>query len=327
MLLSPAGAAAVPPDRATALEAWLVMAEGTQTPAGWTGQVENCVVGTESQESIDATLNAVNTLRDFAGVGPISFDAALNQKALAAALMMRAAGSLSHSPGPDWPCYSSEGAAGAGSSNLYLGRSGAEAMIGYVHDVGVASLGHRRWLLHPDAATFGTGSTGTTNALYVFGASAPSPTVPEILAWPPPGYVPWPLIRGSWSAALNVPGEIDASAARIQVLINGRAAPVSGVTDMGAGYGDGHLIKWNVGLADSDRDGDATINVTIDGVMVGGAPRQFSYSIRTIRADPPAATTYTATRSPSLGRRRPSGGCRSRAIGSKASTNDTTSSW
>jgi uncharacterized protein YkwD len=289
-------ALAAPADREAAFEAYLTIADNSSTPAGWTGAVDGCVVGVESQESINATLNTVNTLRDFAGVGPVSFDPVLNQRALAAALMTRAGNSLSHSPGISWPCYSTEGANGAASSNLYLGRSGANAMVGYVHDFGVPSLGHRRWLLNPHAGTFGTGSTGTTNALYVFGAPAAAPTVPTVLAWPPPGWVPWPLIGGAWSAAINVPGAIDASAASVQVSVGGRNTPVSGVTDLGDSYPDGHLIKWDVALAPDDRDADRTVHVAINGVKVDGVERRFSYQTHTIRADPPAATTYTASR-------------------------------
>jgi opacity protein-like surface antigen len=77
VLLSPVQASAVPANRAAALEAWLKMDETALMASGWTGSVDGCVVGTESAESIAATLNAVNTLRDFAGVGPVTFDPAL----------------------------------------------------------------------------------------------------------------------------------------------------------------------------------------------------------------------------------------------------------
>ena len=299
VLIGPGPATAVPPTREAAIESWLVMNEGAQTPVGWTGRVDGCVVGTESPQSLAATLNAVNTLRDLVGVAPITLDPALNQMALAAALMMRAANRLSHSTGPSWPCYTADGSTGAASSNLYLGRSGSEAMIGYVQDVGVASLGHRRWLLNPTAATFGTGSTDGSNALYVFGAKAPSPVIPDVIAWPPAGNVPWRLIEGEWSAALNVPGTVDASAARVRVTIGGRSLPVSGTTDMGAGYGAGRMIKWTVGLVDGDRAADQDIAVTVDGVTVDGTPRQFSYSVQAVRVDPPDPTTFVARRTPS----------------------------
>jgi len=57
----------------------------------------------------------------------------------------------------------------------------------------------------------------------------PSPTLPPLVAWPPPGHVPWPLIEGQWSAAIDVAGKVDASAAVVQVSVDGRAMPVTGV--------------------------------------------------------------------------------------------------
>jgi len=247
-LMTPVAASAVPADRAAGLEAYLQIWDRIQVPQAWTGSVATCTVGTQSAESIAATLYSVNAVRDFAGVAPVAFDPALNRKALAAALMMDAKGTLNHTPGPDWPCYSSEGAEGARASNLSGGSSAVGAILGWINDSFTPSLGHRLPILSPLRATFGTGSTGGfSSALYVFGAFKPSPTIPAVLAWPPPGHVPWPLVQGSWSAALHTPGTMDASGAQVSVSIDGRAATVTGVTDMGAGYGSGRQLKWDVG--------------------------------------------------------------------------------
>ena len=307
VLLSPVQASAVPASRAAALEAWLKMNDTALMASGWTGSVEGCVVGTESQESIAATLNAVNTLRDFAGVGPVTFDPTLNRKALAAALMIRASNQLNHYPAPSAPCYSDDGAAGSGGSNLFWGYSGVRAMTGYMIDDGTPSLGHRRHLINPLTGTMGTGSTGpggntatgAANALYVYGAGAVAPTIPEVISWPGRGHVPWQLMWGTWSAALNVAGTVDASAAQVAVTIDGRTVPVSGTTAKEPGYGTGPVIAWDVAFTAADRDLDATINVTINGVKVSGVVRPFSYVINTIRAAMPKTTTSTGSRTES----------------------------
>ena len=62
-------------------------------------------------------------------------------------------------------------------------------------------------MLDPRRTAFGSGTTDApsgqvTNALYLRGASTPSASVPEVVAWPPPGNVPWPLINGSVVYAL-----------------------------------------------------------------------------------------------------------------------------
>ena len=297
LLVAPAAAIGAPPDRAAATEAYLDLRDLEQIPAGWTGSVEGCVQGVEGSASVDATGQAVNTLRDFAGLPPVAFDPELNRKALAAALMMRAAGALSHQPGPDWPCYTQDGDEAAGRSNLFLGSSGPAAMIGYVDDATVASLGHRRWVLDPRAGTFGTGSTGTTNALLVIGGPAdPDPVIPELVTWPPAGHIPWPLVFEDWSAAISVPGSVDLSSATVAVSVDGQPRATSGVTVLEDGFGTGRTLRWNVELETSDREGAHDVAVRIDGVLIDGAPRQFSYTFAAFPVLPPAPPRFTGRR-------------------------------
>jgi uncharacterized protein YkwD len=278
---------AAPVDRAAAAEAYLDLMDAAQVPAGWTGSVEGCAIGTESVASLDATRTAVNLLRDFAGLQPVAFDPELSRKALAAALMMRAANALSHSPGAGWPCHTPEGAEAAGKSNLFLGLSGAAAMTGYVDDAGVDSLGHRRWLLDPRAAVFGSGSTGTTNALWVIGGGGVPPEPPEVVTWPPAGHVPWPLVFEDWSAAITVAGGADLAGATVAVTIGGQPAQVSGLEVLEDGYGTGRTMKWKVAVTAAQRASEQTVSVTIANVVVGGAPREFTYSFSAFPLAPP----------------------------------------
>ena len=101
-----------------------------------------------------------------------------------------------------------DGADTSGESNLYMGLSGAEAILGYTEDPGVPDLGHRRWLLDPGRAEFGSGSTGTTNALSVAGSHGNGSRMKaladdELVAWPAPGWFPSPWIFKQWSAAIG----------------------------------------------------------------------------------------------------------------------------
>lgn len=268
-------AAAAPTDRAGAIALWESIKADADVPAEWTGSTEGCVVGDESAASRAATLRTINALRDLAGLAPVTLDPERNRQALAAALMMRAAQRLSHYPEPDWPCYSEEGVAGAATSNLFLGISGAYAMVGYVDDAGVPSLGHRRWLLDPSASQFGTGSTGTTNALSVVGGNLP--VAPgTVVAWPPAGWVPWPLVFHDWSVELHTSSfeqEVDAEAAQVSVRVDGAPVSVTGVTALGS------MVKWQVGLDDSARSGDHRIDVEVTGVLFDGQPFPVSYSL------------------------------------------------
>jgi hypothetical protein len=275
-------AAAAPATRDAAVDAYESVLDDEQVDAGWTGSVEGCVVGTESQASLDATLHTVNTLRSFAGIGDVSFDPANNHRALAAALMMRAANDLSHTPGPDWPCYSEDGAYGAGHSNLFLGASGAASIVGYLDDSGIEVLGHRRWVIDPAARVFGSGSTGSTNALMVF-SDAPSATVPAgtRVSWPPAGFVPWPWVFDDWSIALGGTSDQDSYAtdgAQVHVSLDGEPLGVSDVKTLDDGYGTGRTMSWKVDVPDSATSADHDLEVTIDGVKLNGAEQQISYT-------------------------------------------------
>jgi len=272
------------------------MVDATQVPAGWTGSTTSCAVGTESSGSIGATLLAVNTLRDFAGLPPVGFDAELNRKALSAAVMMRAAGALSHSPGPDWPCYTADGDEGAGRSNLYLGQSGAGAMVGYVDDGGVDSLGHRRWLLDPRGVTFGTGSTGSTNALLVIGGGGTPAAPPELVSWPPAGFVPWPLVFDTWSIAITQAGAVDTSGATVSVTVDGQSRATSNVRTLADGFGTGRTVAWESALTDADRAGVRQVTATLSNVVIGGVSRSFTVAFEGFPAFPPAAPAFTAQR-------------------------------
>lgn len=295
VLLGPAAEAAAPDSPSSAGLAAQAQHLDSQVPAGWTGSSSGCAVGSESQESLSATTSAINRLRSAAGTGPITLDPALNSKALAAALMMRAESALSHYPGPGWACYSADGSLAAGRSNLYLGRSGAEAMLGYLHDEGVASLGHRRWLLNPQTTVMGSGSTGETNALWVVsdGPDAPVPSSSRV-AWPAAGYVVDDWVPSVWSLAVGGPDDVvTAESLQVSMTLDGSPIAVSQVATMGQGYGAGQTLRWTPQLG-AELAHETRLDVTISGVTVNGSPTPISYSVIVIPWEP-AGTDPTAT--------------------------------
>lgn len=291
---APGVAHGAPTTREAAIAAHQQVQADERVPAGWTGSTETCTVGTESQASIDATLRTVNTLRDFAGLQPVVFEATRNAQALAAAVMMRAQRDLSHEPDPSWACYSADGYTGANTSNLFLGMSGAGAMVGYVDDSGVSSLGHRFWVLDPFATTFGTGSTGTSNALAVVD-SVPTPArQSDLVAWPPRNtFVPGEWVFGDWSLEIPRVGawgdpQVDLSAAQVAVAVNGALAPVSGVTALGSSR-----LKWLVGSDLTRLSADARVDVTITGATLASVPFPIAYSTTILAGAPPTPAPGT----------------------------------
>ena len=261
-------------------------------PTGWTGSAETCTAGTEAPESLAATLYAVNTMRSLAGLAPVTFSAEKNARALAAALMMKAAGRLSHSPNPAWPCYSVAGNQGAGTSNLAIGSSGAEAVRLYMDDAETPSLGHRRWILDPGATEFGSGSTDTTNALTVVGSN-PETSPNTVVSWPPPGSVPWPWIFEDWSLALgNGSSRVSFEGATVAITLDGTPVSVSNVSTLPAGSGTGATLRWEVALPSDATQGDHTISVVVVGAIRDGKPVPIAYTVDAFDpSDPISAPT------------------------------------
>ncbi len=182
---------------------------------GWTGDVEDCVAGTTSQQFRDSIFQRINWYRQMAGVDPVVEDPELSALVQPAALIMAAAGGLSHYPGEDWDCWTPSGAIGASLSNLAIGSLGTYAIGRYMQDSGAKniSVGHRWWILNPSAVEFGTGDIPRNqggrqaNALYVvslsWGGSNKTREERGFVAWPPPGYVPPQVNWGRWSFDLS----------------------------------------------------------------------------------------------------------------------------
>ncbi len=87
-------------DRPTSLSLYRTLyLPGNNIASGWNGNVAGCIPGTTSTAFKEAILKRLNYFRLAAGIPALSgLNAAYNQKAQAAALMMSAQNALSHSP-------------------------------------------------------------------------------------------------------------------------------------------------------------------------------------------------------------------------------------
>lgn len=255
--------------------------------SGWAGSHEACDAGVTSEAFRAATLRRINYFRSMAGVPKIrALDDTYNSKAQAAALMMSVNSELDHTPDPDWKCFSEAGYEGAGSSNLAMG-TGLDAIVAYMFDHGGGNyfVGHRRWILYPQTQMMGTGdvpSSGNypaSNALWVFDHEHiwddhPA-TREEFVAWPPPGYVPDPVIFPRWS--LSYPGA-DFTMATVTMTHAGQAIKVS-VNPPLDGFGDNTLV-WEPQMPSSTPPpSEASYQVSVKHVVIGGQIRSFDYTV------------------------------------------------
>lgn len=264
---------------------------------GWTGgNVGACQAGDTAQAYKDAVLARVNFFRGMAGVPQgVTLDATLNAKAQQAALIMAANQTLNHTPPSNYLCYSPAGAEAAGRSNLcsLFGFVDIGCVAGYIEDQGAsnAAAGHRRWLLYPQLTVIGTGDIPQngaypySNALYVIPsqATARPATRNTYVAWPPPGYVPYPLMFARWSFSYPSAGF---SQAAVTVTRNGQALAVQ-LEPQTQGYGE-NAIVWTVSGFMAAAGADTPFHITVSNVSTGSGVQSFEYDV--IMFDPAVAS-------------------------------------
>ncbi|MCX7015389.1 MAG: CAP domain-containing protein [Candidatus Sumerlaeota bacterium] len=272
-------------------------------PSGWTGYVPSCIAGDVSSAYRTATTRRVNYYRGMCGLPPVdNSNGVQNPNDQEAALIFSANNALSHTPPSNWACYSANGYDGASHSNIALGpgAAGPEAVDLYMQDPGTGNeyCGHRRWILYPPQVTMGNGSVTPTssfypaNALWVLGDGGlfgSRPTSPQVIAWPPPGFVPKNLIFDRWSFSYNKsvaasPNDhVNFFGATISMTRNGVA--LSGIVDplypgfntvKGDMVGD-HTIVWEPS-GYNPLDG-TKYGITINNVVIDGVARSFYYEV------------------------------------------------
>lgn len=306
--LSPAAAGAYNPvdvkDRAAVVAHFNADYNTTNPPIGWTGSHAACAQGDTSAEFKNAVIDQINFYRRMAGIQDVALAGALHNVGVQkAALLMSVNNALSHSPPAAWTCYSEMNAADpkgndyAGMSNLYRSVNGAEAIHGYMIDPGGinTAVGHRGWILWPQRSEIGTGDVpagagaSTANALYVFGAESATRQTRdkisgyEVVAWPPPGYVPYPVAYARWS--LEYPGA-DFSVATVTMTELGCPNETPVTTEI---QNRGSRLVWvPTAIAGYETDGrgthpkpgaDTVYRVTVSDAVMDGATVAFSYNV------------------------------------------------
>jgi uncharacterized protein YkwD len=257
------------------------------TPLNWTGSVAGCVAGDTSATYKTAVTRMVNYHRAMAGLpGNLTMNATYSAKAQQAALMMHANNDLNHTPPTTWNCYTAAGAEAADKSNLALGAAAIGTFFNgiklYMDDENVPELGHRRWILYPPQAEIGTGDTSNANALWVLGPFGARPSTPNGVAWPPAGFVPYPLVSASarWSFSI---ANTNFAGATVEVR-NGQnqIVPINTTIDP-MGFGDPSIsFLPTAGSWAYATSGDTVYDVTVSNVNVGGSMRNFSYRVTLI---------------------------------------------
>lgn len=246
----------------------------------WNGSTTSCTPGTLDAEALAAFMRRINYFRRAAGLTTmVTNDPSLNPGCQQAALMMLANNALDHTPPTTWKCYTQAGANAAGKSNLHKGVVGTAAIDGYILDFGASNIaaGHRRWILYSRANAMGVGATAYTNALDVISNrknTLPEGT-PELVAWPPAGYLPVTLTPGRWSASFPYGTPYGA---QVKVTnAEGQQMPIT-VHPVQSSYGD-ITIVWDMQGLSLKAGQDHTFTVTITGAKKGTETKDYTYTV------------------------------------------------
>lgn len=190
---------------------------GTENPPALTYRVKpvrNTVRGDMTQQSKQAALNMLNSIRYIAGINAnVKLDANYGNLAQAGAFVNWSIGELTHYPKNKPAAMSqanwSAGVKGAGSSNLAMGYGSlTNAVLAWTYDEdpsNVPHVGHRMWTLNPEMGKVGFGAAGGFYAEYVFDGSGTGKQVN--IAWPA-RYMPVEFFGSSipWSLTTNKSG-------------------------------------------------------------------------------------------------------------------------
>ena len=194
--------------------AWTAGHVETVGAAGFSRTATTCDPGLLSRDALDDGLRRLNLHRWLAGLGPTQDTPAEDDVAQKCALVSawNPAGSSAHFPQPSATCYTADGAAGAGSSNIAWGSASPAAAIDqWMTDWGnETTYGHRRWLLNPPLAPVGLGfyqggnNYGSAACIRVFNSGGSGPN-PGAIAWPPPGFSPLEVAQMTWTVQGALP--------------------------------------------------------------------------------------------------------------------------
>jgi hypothetical protein len=145
--------------------------------------------------------------------------------------MMDANNTLSHNPATSWRCYTNLGASTAGESNIALSSvawTPLDAVKSMFDEPGAGNyyVGHRRWLLYPDALTFGFGMTSRAAAIKVINNNIDTANPdPLWTMWPSRGYFPNTLEpAGRWSVSTKA--NVNLKFATVKVTKDGAGVPI-----------------------------------------------------------------------------------------------------
>ena len=278
-----------------------VYAASDGVPINSTANIANCVAGTNSAAFTTAILWRINWFRAMSGVpAAVTFDASEITSNQSAALMMSANNQVTHNIPTNWSCFDPSGANAAENANLALGVNGPDVITDYIWDYGAANanVSHRRGILYPQTQVMGSGdmpaqgpyAAANVTSIYDTNSGGPRPATTWLyVAWPPPGYVPYPVVFPQWFFALS---NAEPSVATPTMSSNGVPLSIT-VRPYVTGPGENTLV-WYPSTLDPTTNStvfpfngaDTFYAITISNVRIGSVSNLQSFGYNVTVFDP-----------------------------------------
>lgn len=259
--------------------------------------VDSCESGEVSDSEKQRVLKYVNYIRSLHDLPPVTYNEDDDVYTAECSLVIAANKKLDHHPDSSWDCFTEDALTGCSKSNIYIFSGGnplsvsSESIIdAYMTDVGVDSLGHRRWLIDPwlDYVSFArvddVDKRVLGSAIKVINDDQQdiSDSSIEFVAYPFEYYpkelfnagvqMSFSVIDNTNSKWLN--DDVDFRTAAITIIDpDNKKLGISGRAFDNDGYGVPNIIRWQV---DSVKN-NTKYEVTISNVLVNNIPKQYSY--------------------------------------------------
>ena len=165
------------------------------TPLWTPGTGDMCDPGTVSFEAQVSGLRWLNFWRWMLGIGPVQVAPEVAEAEQQCAKLLGF--EFSHSPSPETPCYTEEGAAACGASLIASGHGLTGQLDAYAMEVD-QNLVHRRNVLSVGRAGVWLGDAGGPAAMHYGGSYPALESDPEIVAHPGPGLMIASMVPRTW---------------------------------------------------------------------------------------------------------------------------------
>ncbi len=253
-------------------------------PSAWTGDLASCSSGVPPALLVPNATSQLDYARELAGLPLVSTHA--SSAAQDCALLMHANETLSHTPTPDWSCWSPE-MSDIAAFSLLATVPGVTAIRGYLVDPGNDdTLGHRRWLLSSWVSDYGFGSTDSYSCVHLATYEVDDTTA--WTAWPPPGDIPRGMLESYGYTVDEVGWSVQSDRyaledARVTLTVDGTEHEMQ-VVPLAPWMGSASAIRWRLPAELHGLEGPYDVHVSspMNPGPDGPLPFAFDYTVRII---------------------------------------------